>query len=115
MLGTAKAHQVPNVFVVIGKGAEVAAKDLVKFVDDIGLEAKAVVSPRALIALALLAAAAEPVMLDVIAASAAEGLNIPLDIETATLLAQLWPEFKAYLATLTIQPSKQPVAQGAKP
>jgi hypothetical protein len=104
-----------TVFVKIGEGVEVGADDLAHFFEDIGAEAKAAVSPRALIALALLASAAEPVVIDALAAAAQDGANIPLDMETLTLLMQLWPEFKAYLATLTIQPSKTVILPATTP
>ena len=96
-----------NVLIKIGEQAvEVAAKDFLTFVDDLKLEAQAIVSPRALLALAVLAVPLGTVIADATAAAAQDGLNIPLDVETAELLIQLWPQLKAYLNTLAIQPPK---------
>jgi hypothetical protein len=96
----------PNVFVEIGDGIEVAADDFLKFCDDLKLEAEAIVSPQAMIALAVLAVPVGEVVTDVTGAVAAGGLNIPLDVETAELLVQTWPALIAYLKTLKIQPAK---------
>jgi hypothetical protein len=95
-----------NIFVRIGEGVEVGAQDFVKFCDDLKLEAEAVVSPRALIALALLAVPVGKAVASSVAAAAQDGLNIPLDIESAQLIVQLWPDLQVYLKTLAIQPAK---------
>lgn len=95
-----------NIFVKIGEGVEVAADDFVKFCEDVKLEGQAILSPRAMIALAILIGAAIPVATDVAAAIAQDGLNVPLDMETASLLIALMPDLKAYANTLTIQPVK---------
>lgn len=96
----------PNVLVAIGDGVEVGAQDFLKFVDQLKLEAQAMVSPRALLALAVLAVPLSQAILDATAAAAQDGLNIPLDVETAELLIQLWPDLKAYFNTLAVQPPK---------
>jgi hypothetical protein len=67
---------------------------------------KALVSPRALMALAILAVPLGQAIESCILAGAQEGLNIPLDITSAELLVKCWPELKAYLESLAIQPSK---------
>jgi hypothetical protein len=96
----------PNVFVEIGDGVVVAAKDFLKFCDDLKLEAEAVVSPRAMTALAVLAVPLGQAVTDATAAAAQDGLNVPLDMETTELMIQTWPDLLAYLKTLKIQPTK---------
>jgi hypothetical protein len=96
----------PNILVQIGEGIEVAAQDFVKFCDDLKLEAEAVVSPRALIALALLAVPLGKAVASSVAAASQDGINIPLDVQSAQLIVQLWPDLQAYLKTLAIQPIK---------
>jgi len=96
----------PNIWVEIGEGIEVGADDFLKFCNDLKLEAQAIVSPQALIALAVLAVPVGQAVADGVAAAAQDGLNIPLDIETAQLIIQTWPALLAYLRTLKIQPSK---------
>lgn len=98
----------PDVFVEIGEGVTIAAEDVLTFIDKLGTDAAAIVSPRALLGLAVLLSAAEPVIVDTTEAAAAGGLNIPLDITTAGLLIKLWPQIKAYATTLAIQPVSQP-------
>jgi len=95
-----------NVLVEIGAGVEVAAKDFLKFCDDLKLEAQAVMSPQAMLALAVLAVPVGQAVTEISGAVAAEGLNIPLDVESAELLVQTWPLFLNYLKTLKVQPAK---------
>lgn len=96
-----------NLFVKIGDGFEVSAKDAVDFFDKLGADAKAVATPRALIALSILGAAMGKAAISATAAAATEGLNIPLDLETTQLIVELLPDFRAYLKTLAIQPAKE--------
>ena len=96
----------PNIFVQIGEGVEVGAQDFVKFCEDLKLEAEAIVSPRALIALAILAVPLGQAVASSVAAAAQDGLNIPLDVQSAQLIVQLWPDLQAYLKSLAIQPAK---------
>ena len=107
-----------KVFVEIGEGVEVAAKDVVKFFDSLAADAEALVSPQALLALAVLVTSLAPVVTDATLAAAQDGLNVPLDMETAALLIQTWPKFSAWVNTLKIRPAKPaPIAppQGATP
>jgi hypothetical protein len=104
-----------NLFVDIGEGVEVGAKDLADFFDEVKAVAEAAVSPQALIAMAILAESIGQVVADATAAAASDGLNIPLDAETVQLIIQTWPEFKAYIQTLAIRPAapKPATPQGA--
>lgn len=105
----------PNVLIEIGKGVEVAAEDALAFFERIGQVAEAAASPRALLAFAVLLSATGPVILDATGAAAAEGLNIALDLQTAALIVNLWPELDAWAKTLAIRPATPAAPQGAKP
>ena len=96
----------PNVLLAIGEGIEVAAKDALDFFEQIGKDVVVVMSPRALIALSLLAVPVGEAVATSAAAAAQDGLNIPLDAEAAQLIVQLWPDFMNYVRALSIQPPK---------
>jgi len=96
----------PNVLLAIGDGVEVAAKDALTFFADLGKDVAVVVSPRALIALSLLAVPVGEAIVTSGTAAAQDGLNFALDAEAAQLIVQLWPDFVAYARSLSIQPVK---------
>jgi len=95
-----------NVFLAIGEGIEADAKDVADFFDRLGKTAELIVSPKALIALSILAVPLGKAVADGIAAAAQDGLNIPLDAATAQLMIACWPDVLAYFKTLDIQPTK---------
>lgn len=96
----------PNIFIEIGDGVEVSAKDLAQFFARVGRGAEALVSPQALLGFAVLLSAVGPVVVDATAAAAQDGLNIPLDIETAELIIQTWPALKIWANTMPIKAAK---------
>jgi hypothetical protein len=97
-----------NVVLAIGKGIQVDAQDAANFFDtlgkDIAGEAKQIASPKAMLALAILATAMVPAITDGMAAAAQDGLNITLDATTLQLLIKLWPDFTSYLNALAVRP-----------
>lgn len=95
----------PNVFVAIGKGIEVPAKDVAEFFERIHTDSKQAVSPQGLLALATLATVVLPIISDATTAVAADGLNFVADAETAALLVKLYPALKAYFDSLAIKPT----------
>ena len=96
----------PNIFVEIGEGVEVGAKDFVDFLDKVKATGEQAVTPRALIALAVLGGNVGKAVVSSLGAAAVDGMNIPLDMESAQLIVQCWPSLLAYLQTLAIQPAK---------
>lgn len=101
-----------NVFLEIGGGIEIAAKDAVDFTDrllaDARLEAKQALTPRALIALAILVAAVGEAALEGAAAAAQDGLNFSLDATTVLDLQKCYPDAVAWINSLAIHPPAQP-------
>jgi len=94
-----------NVFVEIGEGIEIEAKDALKFFEEFGKDVEAAFSPQAMLALAVLAGSLAPVVADATAAAASDGLNVPMDVETTELLIQTWPLFMNWVKTLKIRPA----------
>jgi len=89
-----------NILVNIEKGIEVGAEDALKWL--IGAEKVLQAAPAVVAALAILAASMEKPLAE-LAGAAANPLNIPLDIETATDLKAAWPQVKAFLKTLGVK------------
>jgi hypothetical protein len=89
-----------NILVNIEKGIEIAATDALKWLGKAQTTLSA--APSVIAALATLAAAVDKPLLD-ISGVAANPLNIPLDIQTASDLKAVWPEVKAFLGTLCVK------------
>lgn len=106
-----------NVILAIGDGIEADAKDVAKFFETLGQDVRNVFTPRGLLALAMLAAPVAEAIAVTGAAAAQDGLNIPLDVESAELLVDLWPDLKASMNTLAVKPAqtKPPVVTAALP
>ena len=94
-----------NVTLAIGEGIEADARDVAKFFETLGEDAKAVFTPRGILALAMLAAPVGEVIGTTAGAVAAGGLNIALDVADAQLLVNLWPDLKAAINTLAVKPA----------
>ena len=92
----------PNIIVNIGKKIEVDAEKLLLFIEKMGQTAEKVVTPQALIALAVLAVPVGEAVAVSLAAASQDGLNIVLDEEAARLIVSLWPALQIYLKTLAI-------------
>lgn len=88
-----------NILVNIEKDVEIAAEDALKWLT--GADKVLLAAPVAIAALATLVDAVEMPLLD-LASTAANPLNIPLDIQTAIALKAAWPEVKAFLGSLGI-------------
>ena len=89
-----------NILVNIEKGIEIGAEDALKWLG----KAHAAVSaaPGVIAALATLISATEKPLMD-LSVVAANPLNIPLDIQTATDLKAVWPDVKSFLGTLGVK------------
>jgi hypothetical protein len=89
-----------NILVNIEKGIEVGAADVLKWLGkaQTGLQA----APAVVAALATLISAVDKPLLD-LSGVAANPLNIPLDLQTATDLKAVWPDVKAFLGTLGVK------------
>ncbi len=98
-----------NVFLEIGDGVEVATKDAIAFTDSLIAtakgELKAALTPRALIALAILAGAVGEAVIETAAAASADGLNVTLDATAAQDIVKCWPDLTAWINTLAIRPA----------
>ena len=89
-----------NILVNIEKGIEIAAEDALRWLGKTsGVIAAA---PSVIAALATLITALDKPLMD-LAGAAANPLNIPLDIQTATDLKAVWPDVKSFLATLGVK------------
>jgi len=89
-----------KILVNIEKGIEIAAEDALKWLTGANKALKA--APQVVAALATLIAAVEKPMAE-LAGAASNPLNIALDIQTAEDLKSVWPEVKAFLATLGVK------------
>ena len=89
-----------NILVNIEKGIEVGAEDVLKWLT--GAEKVMQAAPAVVAALAIMAATMEKPLAE-LAGAAANPLNIPLDIETATDLKAAWPQVKAFLSSLGVK------------
>lgn len=89
-----------NIMVNIEKGIEIAAEDALKWLTGANKALKA--APQVVAALATLIGAVEKPISE-LAGAAANPLNIPLDIQTAQDLKAVWPDVKAFLATLGVK------------
>jgi hypothetical protein len=89
-----------NILVNIEKGIEIGAEDVLKWLT--GAEKVLFAAPKVIAALAILAAAMEKPLAE-LAGAAANPLNIPLDIETATDLKAAWPDVKTFLQSLGVK------------
>jgi hypothetical protein len=89
-----------NILVNVEKGIELGAADALKWLGKAQTALSA--APGVIAALATLAAAVDKPLLD-LSVVAANPLNIPLDIQTATDLKAVWPEVKAFLGTLGVK------------
>ena len=89
-----------NILVNVEKGIEIAAGDVLKWLGKAQSALHA--APAVIAALATLIAAVDKPLLD-LSAVAANPLNIPLDLQTATDLKAVWPDVKAFLATLGVK------------
>jgi hypothetical protein len=89
-----------NILVNVEKGIEVGAEDVLKWLT--GAEKVLQAAPAVVAALAIMAGALEKPLAE-LAGAAANPLNIPLDIETATDLKATWPQVKAFLSSLGVK------------
>ena len=89
-----------NIMVNIEKGIEIAAEDALKWLTGANKALKT--APQVIAALATLIGAVEKPISE-LAGAAANPLNIPLDIQTARDLQAVWPDVKAFLATLGVK------------
>jgi hypothetical protein len=89
-----------NILVNIEKGIEIGAEDILKWLG----KAHGVISaaPGVIAALATLVTAVEKPLIE-LSGAAANPLNIALDIQTAQDLKAVWPDVKAFLATLGVK------------
>lgn len=83
-----------NILVNVEKGIEIGAADALKWLTGANKALKA--APQVVAALATLIGAVEKPLSE-LAGAAANPLNIPLDIQTATDLKAAWPDVLAFL------------------
>lgn len=89
-----------NILVNLEKGIEIGAEDALKWLTGANKDLHA--APQVIAALATLIGAVEKPLSE-LAGAAANPLNIPLDIETATDLKAAWPDVLAFLASLGVK------------
>ena len=89
-----------NLLVSLEKGVEVGAEDALKWLT--GADKTLHAAPEAIAALATLVDIVDAPLAD-LAGAAANPLNIPLDIQTATALKAAWPEVKAFVGSLGVK------------
>lgn len=89
-----------NILVNIEKGIEIAAEDALRWLT--GANKALRTAPQVVAALATLVGAVEKPLAE-LALAAENPLNIALDIQTAKDLEAVWPEVKAFLATLGVK------------
>jgi hypothetical protein len=89
-----------NILVNFEKGIEIGAEDALKWLT--GANKALHAAPQVIAALATLIGAVEKPLSE-LAGAAANPLNIPLDIETATDLKAAWPDVLAFLASLGVK------------
>jgi len=89
-----------NIRVNMEKGVDIAAEDALRWLTGANKSLQA--APAVVAALAILVSALEKPITE-FAGAAANPLNIALDIQTVSDIRAVWPELKAFLATLGIQ------------
>jgi len=89
-----------NILVNAEKGIEIGAADALKWLTGANKALKA--APQVVAALATLIGAVEKPLSE-LAGAAANPLNIPLDIQTATDLKAVWPDVLAFLSSLGVK------------
>ena len=89
-----------NILVNIEKGIEIAAEDALRWLTGANKALKA--APQVVAALATLVGAVEKPLAE-LALAAENPLDIAVDIQTAKDLQAVWPEVKAFLATLGVK------------
>jgi len=89
-----------NILVNIEKGIEIGAEDALKWLTGASKTLQA--APAVVAALATLIGAVEKPLSE-LAGAAANPLNIPLDVQTVSDLKAVWPDVKAFLATLGVK------------
>lgn len=89
-----------NILVNIEKGIEVGAEDVLKWLTGAGKALHA--APAVIAALATMVGAMEKPLGD-LAGAAVNPLNIALDVQTAKDLKAVWPDVKAFLASLGVK------------
>ena len=89
-----------NILVNIEKGIEIGAEDALKWLT--GAKKTLSAAPGVVAALATLVGAVEKPLSD-LAGAAATPLNIPLDVQTVSDLKAVWPDIKAFLASLGVK------------
>ena len=89
-----------NILVNIEKGIELAAEDALKWLGKAQTALSA--APSVVAALATLISAVDKPLMD-ISGVAANPLNIALDVQTVNDLKAVWPQVKAFLATLGVK------------
>lgn len=89
-----------NILVNIEKGIEIGAADALKWL--IGSSKSPHTAPAVIAVLATLAGVLEKPLTE-LAATAANPLNIALDVQTAADLKAAWPQVKVFLNTLGIR------------
>jgi hypothetical protein len=89
-----------NILVNIQKGIEIGAEDALSWLGK--AQTVLTAAPGVVAALATLASAVDRPLSE-LAGAVANPLNIPLDIQTANDLRAVWPEVKAFLATLGVK------------
>jgi hypothetical protein len=89
-----------NILVNTEKGIELGAEDALKWLSRVQTVLSA--TPGVVAALATLVTAADKPLIE-LSGVAANPLNIALDIQTANDLKAVWPDVKAFLATLGVK------------
>jgi hypothetical protein len=89
-----------NILVNVENGIEIAATDVLKWLGKAQTALHA--APAVVAALATLVTAVDKPLIE-LSGVAANPLNIPLDIQTATDLKAVWPEVKVFLVTLGVK------------
>jgi len=89
-----------NILVNIEKGIEIGAEDALNWLGKAQTALSA--APGVVAALATLISAVDKPLTE-LSAVAVNPLNISLDIQTATDLKAVWPDVKAFLATLGVK------------
>ena len=89
-----------NILVNVEKGIEIAAGDVLKWLGKAQIALHA--APAVVAALATLITAVDKPLIE-LSGVAANPLNIALDVQTAEDLKAVWPDVKAFLATLGVK------------
>lgn len=89
-----------NILVSVEKGIEIGAEDALKWLSGANRAIKA--APSVVAALATLVSALEKPIAEV-GATAANPLNIALDIHTVQDMKAVWPDVKQFLTTLGVK------------